>query len=354
MGTSQGKQRRGFTLVELLVVIAIIGVLVGLLLPAVQAAREAARRMQCSNNLKQLGLALHNYHDTYGKFTPSPVGSVYNVGVRENWNAWSGLAMLLPYVEQSNLYEKADFGQYYLKTGGGILNRDVSRTRVPGYVCPSDPGSDASYTADMAPTSYSFSTGPTSNWSVGSKKVGLVTFGTPGSFRDVTDGTSNTIAISEQQIGLNRGQWDPTLKPRDPTYRVVVGSDLKRGSEWWWRATPSDITAINAYYDTCLSMYDSGSGWNSASDEQGRLWAAGHVMRGPWMTTLVGPNAGPSCDNDTSITDMRVKEASSHHSGGVNVVLVDGSVKFSAESVDQAIWIGAGSINGRETLGSDW
>ena len=349
------RNRRGFTLVELLVVIAIIGVLVGLLLPAVQAAREAARRMQCSNNLKQLGLALHNYHDTYKSFTPSPVGPVNNgPSSRGNWLAWSGLAMLLPYVEQNNLYEQANFSEYYLRKSGATNNEAVANTRVPGFVCPSDPGSDTTYTRLVAPTSYSFSVGPASNWNLKSEKVGLVTLATPSKFRDITDGTSNSIAMSEQQIGLNRGKWDPAIKPRDPSYRVVVGSNLKRGSDWWWRATPADITAINAYYDTCLSMYDSGSGWNSASDEQGRFWAAGHVWRGPWMTTLVGPNAGPSCDNDTSITDTRVKEASSHHSGGVLTLLVDGSVKFTAESIDQATWIGAGSVNGRENLKAGW
>lgn len=358
MELRQRARRRGFTLVELLVVIAIIGVLVGLLLPAVQAAREAARRMQCSNNLKQLGLALHNYHDTYKKFTPSPVdGTTEDVGGRYNqaWLSWSGLAMLLPYVEQNNIYEQADFGwRWDANRNGNVNNTVVARARIQAFVCPSDPGSDASYTANMSPTSYAFSAGPASHWSLGSKKVGFVTYRVATKMRDITDGTSNSVAMSEQQIGLNRGKWDPAVTPRDPSYRVVVGSDLRRGSEWWWRVTPADITAINAYYANCLSMYDSGSGWNSASDEQNRFWAAGQVNRGPWMTTLIGPNAGPGCDNDTSVTVTRVKEASSHHAGGVMTLLADGSVKFTAESIDQATWMSAGSINGKETLKGDW
>ena len=358
MSVRQNRPHPGFTLVELLVVIAIIGVLVGLLLPAVQAAREAARRMQCSNNLKQLGLALHNYHDTYQKFPPNPVGGVTEApGGRYNqsWLAWSGLAMLLPYVEQNNIYERADFGwRWDSDQNGNVNNTVVARTRIPGYTCPSDPGSDATYTANMAPVSYCFSAGPASSWSVASNRVGFVTFGVAGRFRDVTDGTSNSIAMSEAHIGLNRGQWDPTAKPRDPSYVVIVGTALRRGTAAFFRATPADIATINTYYNTCLSMYDSGSGWHSSYDEQGRMWAAGRTTWGPWMSTLVGPNAGPGCDNDTSVTDQSVKEASSHHPGGVNLLLVDGSVKFTAESVNQATWMGAGSINGRETLSSDW
>jgi hypothetical protein len=164
--------------------------------------------------------------------------------------------------------------------------------------------------------------------------------------------------MSEARIGLNRGQWDTSNnQPRDPQYRVVTGSRLQRSGNAAgrrWTNSVAHITAINAYYQTCLSMYDSGSGWNGSSDEQGRFWAAGRVYWGPWMTTLIHPNAGPSCDNDNSVTDMSVKEASSYHTGGVNLLLSDSSVRFTSESIDQRTWIAAGSINGSDPVSGEW
>jgi prepilin-type N-terminal cleavage/methylation domain-containing protein len=356
-----GNRHSGFTLVELLVVIAIIGILVGLLLPAVQMAREAARRMQCSNNLHQLGLALHNYESAHKTFPASPAhptteapGGRYN----QAWLSWSGLAMLLPFVEQGNVAQQIDWGWRWDSNQNGNQNNTLARTRIPGYVCPSDPGSNATYTANMGPTSYCFSAGPSSSWSLGSSsKVGFATYNVVTRIRDMTDGTSNSIAMSEARIGLNRGQWIAGVLPRDPSYRVVTGSILQRSANAEgrrWTNIPAHIALINTYYNACLATYDSGGGWDGASDEQGRFWAAGRVFWGPYMTTLVRPNAGPSCDNDGSVTDMSIKEASSLHTGGVNVLLGDASVKFTSESVDQALWIAAGSINGAETINGDW
>ncbi len=350
-------RRGGFTLVELLVVIAIIGILVALLLPAVQAAREAARRMSCSNNLKQIALAMHNYHDVHKTFPSNPAyPTTENVGGRyqQNWLSWSGLASLLPYMEQNQLAQRIDWRYRWDNNNGGTVNNSVvTRARIPGYVCPSDPGSNARYTANMSPTSYCFSAGPASNWSVGGSRVGVATLKNPCRIRDVTDGTSNSIALAEAKIGLNRGQWDPSIRPRIEWYRVVVGSRLQRAGNAAgrvWRATQPHVDLINQYYDTCLSMYDSGSGWNGASDEQGRFWAAGRVYWGPYITTLVRPNAGPSCDVDTSVTDIDVKEPSSYHATIVQAAKCDGSVSQISETIDQFIWIGAGSINGADTV----
>ncbi|GIW98635.1 MAG: prepilin-type N-terminal cleavage/methylation domain-containing protein [Pirellulaceae bacterium] len=352
--------RSGFTLVELLVVIAIIGILVGLLLPAVQAAREAARRMQCSNNLKQLGLALHNYESAHKKFPANPGARVTeDVGGRYNqaWLAWSGLAMLLPYMEQANLYNQANFDYRWDRDVAGTVNNSVvARARISSYVCPSDPGAGARYTTNMSPTSYGFSAGPASHWSVGAIKPGLATLSVWTAIRDITDGTSNSIAMSELRIGLNKGQWIAGQLPRDPSYRVVTGQRLQRSGNSQgriWRAIQGHADQIKTYYQNCLNMYDQGQGWNGASDEQGRFWAAGRVFWGPYHTTLVGPNAGPACDNDNSVTDLSIKEPSSYHTGGVQAVLCDGSVKFVSENIDQLVWMGAGSINGAETLG-EW
>jgi len=131
---------RGFTLIELLVVIAIIAVLIALLLPAVQAAREAARRSQCVNNLKQLGLALHNYESAGGGFPPGIVNSQSNVGEWATWTAWSPQAMLLPYMEQAPLYNAANFSFNCCQYGDQArdTNVTVALTRVANFLCPSD------------------------------------------------------------------------------------------------------------------------------------------------------------------------------------------------------------------------
>lgn len=351
---------KGFTLIELLVVIAIIAILIALLLPAVQQAREAARRTQCRNNMKQLGLALHNYADVAGMFPPSPLdGPLASVGgAKQTWSAWSGMAMILPYIDAAPLYNQLDFNIRWdlnATLPGGGNNRVLTRNRISGFTCPSDPGSDSHYTIDMSPVSYGFSAGPASDWNVGGSKPGLVTriFGTR--IRDITDGTTNTIAMSELQIGLNGGQWS-TTGPRKPYYRVVVGTPLEKAASAAGRVyntSQTDLAALKTYYTNCLAMYDAGSGWNGASDEQGREWAAGLCYRGPYHTTLIGPNAGPSCDRDTSVTNIDLKEPSSYHTGGVNVLLCDGSVRFVSENVDQGLWVGAGTISGGETLG-EW
>jgi prepilin-type N-terminal cleavage/methylation domain-containing protein/prepilin-type processing-associated H-X9-DG protein len=359
--TFKKRKIRGFTLIELLVVIAIIAILIALLLPAVQQAREAARRTQCKNNLKQLGLALHNYHDTHDTFVSNGVaGTTENNGGRYNqaWLSWSGLAMLLPYIDQAPIYNNLDFNYRWDSNRGGTQNdtKEGARARITPFTCPSDPGANTTYTGRLAPTSYTISAGPASNWSMRRNNPGFATLWKGSKVRDITDGTSNTIACAEAQIGLNLGRWDPTARPRTKWYRVTGAGRLQRANNTngrAWTNTQANLDAINTYYDNCLARYDAGSGWNGSSDEQGRNWASGRVFWGPWSTTLVGPNAGPSCDNDNSVTDMSVKEPSSYHTGGVQVLLADGSVRFVSENIDQATWVAAGSIRGNETMG-EW
>jgi prepilin-type N-terminal cleavage/methylation domain-containing protein/prepilin-type processing-associated H-X9-DG protein len=354
---SSRSRKRAFTLIELLVVIAIIAILIALLLPAVQQAREAARRSQCKNNLKQLGLAQHNYHDVAGMFTPNPVGRPTEAtGGRylQDWLAHSGLTMLLPYIDQAPLYNRLDFGSRMdadiaPNTNGTLTNG----TNMVAFKCPSDPGAAVRYTTSMSSTSYVISAGPASSWNMGAQNPGFASLHKGSSTRDIIDGTSNTICMSEARVGINGGQWVVGGK-RKPEYRVVTGTNLEKAANAAgrrWRAIPAEIQQINAYYANCTSMYDAGSGWSGESDEQGRYWALGRVFTGPWFNTLVGPNAGPSCDRDSSTTDMDLKTASSYHTGGVHVLMADGAVKFISDNIDQATWIGAGSINGDETLG---
>ena len=351
------RRRQGFTLVELLVVIAIIGILIALLLPAVQAAREAARRAQCSNNLKQFGLALHNYHDTYKTF-PAGCGpgvcSGTNCGTDANflsWEAWGGIAPLLGFIEQSALYDRIDWTQI---TSRNPPNLVVRRSRIDAFLCPSDPGSTSNYTTDMGPISYNLSHGPCSGWDVGGgREVGMFDRLFWCRIADIRDGTSNTIAMAEALIGRNLGMWNPSK--RDPSYRVCDAGSLRQtpslgGDNRTFTNSAVDIATINAYYQNCLSMYDAGSGWEGQSDEQGRFFVRSNVLWASYITTLVGPNAGPSCDTDTSVTNMDLKEASSFHPGGVQTLRADGSGSFASETIDQAIWIGLGSIKGGELV----
>ncbi|QDS96729.1 Type II secretion system protein G precursor [Roseimaritima multifibrata] len=195
--------RRGFTLVELLVVIAIIGVLVGLLLPAVQAAREAARRMQCSNNMKQLGLALHNYHDVNKRFPPCSIDGGGKIGI---------LVRLLPFMEQQNLFEQVRYDGNY------VQNLPMAQNRIDGFLCPSGPEqfsvSTAANEADLYTTHYYGNSGPigtnaqTNQTYVRDTTRENASFGeyaTDGVFQlrsnlrfaDITDGTTNTIGMGE-------------------------------------------------------------------------------------------------------------------------------------------------------------
>ncbi len=348
--------RQGFTLVELLVVIAIIGVLIALLLPAVQAAREAARRSQCSNNLKQLGLALHNYYDTNKRF-PAATGPCTRPnptsGACQGWNGWGGLAPLLAFVEQSALADRITWDVYWNWNGPGTNdNRFVAETFVNAFLCPSDPADDLDY-GNMGPTSYNLSHGPVSTWDVGSidQIVGPFDRMYWCKMADIRDGTSNTIAMAEAMLGRNDGMWDPSK--RNPSYVVTGTGNLTGAATGHGRTftnSAADIATINTYYENCLSMYDSGSGFHGTYDQQGRFWVSGRALWAPYVTTLVGPNAGPGCDNDTSPTTLDVKEPSSYHPGGAQVLKADGSVSFVSETIDQAVWIGAGSMKGGETV----
>lgn len=340
--------RKGFTLVELLVVIAIIGVLIALLLPAVQAAREAARRSQCANNLKQLGLALHNYHDTFKRF-PAGIGPGVGLNSAETWNAWGGIAPMLPFMEQTNLFDKIDWGLYW---GTGV-NAQVSNARIDTLTCPSDPGS----ALVRAPISYNLSHGPCSTWDVGAgQEVGMFDRLYWCQIAEITDGTSNTIAMAEARIGLNAGQWNPTSTV-DPRYRVVTGTSLLQpppivagDTNRTFTNSAADMAAINTYFQNCLSMYKAGTGWDSQSDLQGNYWAGAHAYRSSYITTFVGPNAGPACDVDASVTILELKEPSSYHPGGTQALRADASVFFVSETIDQATWIALGSIRGGEAI----
>ena len=313
-----GKSRkgRGFTLVELLVVIAIIGILIALLLPAVQAAREAARRSQCTNNLKQLGIAAHNFHDTY-RHLPAASHQKLFWDPAIGWGSaskyrcsWGFIPVLLPFIEQTALYD--DFLTNHLGKTYPWSTTNLTTTRLSTVLCPSDPSSSSSRYNPLAPNSYHANHGDyLVSWDYWECR-GVFGRGDKAMYRlaSIIDGTSNTVMISECKIGV----WGS---------RKVTES-FARGVATYNGAPPSlclaRVGADGLYTgDVTTNTYHIGWRWCDA-------W-----MPYSQFFTMLPPN-GPSCGIDAET--WSIITSSSYHPGGANVVLVDGSVRFISETID--------------------
>jgi len=338
---ARSRLRRAFTLVELLVVIAIIGILIALLLPAVQAAREAARRMQCSNNLKQVGLALHNYHDTYRCFVyarggTTAGGSTNNLDSNRHWlGPWISL---LPYMEQGPLYDTITSTQTYAGVTyppwgptPGTSAYDPWRVQVPGLLCPSDDGGSLKQAGNIGFTNYHYSLGDQvyrnhnlgDNWSSRNPRgifaiSGRVTVTMAG----VKDGSSNTIAFSEKVIRSVANQIKGGIA------RNVADIDNN----------PTNCLARVAADGVTLTAPTNGS--------SGRRWNGSQPIRCA-VTTVLPPN-GPSCASGN--LSWGISTPSSYHPGGVNVTLTDGSVRLISETIDAGNL--AAPSSGSSSLGS--
>ncbi|MBW3596805.1 MAG: DUF1559 domain-containing protein [Planctomycetes bacterium] len=324
---SSGRRRVGaFTLVELLVVIAVIGILVALLLPAVQAAREAARRTECTNNLKQLALALHNYHDTYKKFPSASLqASTYGP---------SPFLAIMPYVEQRAIAEQYD------PAGHSGASRSAVNDRLTMHLallrCPSD-GNDRTDTV-MGWTNYHSNHGTwvrvrgwdgafAPNFSAGGKA-------SPGFLRmaTLTDGTSNTAVFAEVCQGPHNTGGP---RPRPETDCFEFGSN-----------TNTTLAAARAdFLARDWSTAGFAGGWNPPWRWRGFPWREGSIWRTGY-NHLLPPNK--PCWRPNNNWWQLVTPASSFHPGGANVALADGSVRFVAETVDALAWEAAGSRNGGE------
>ncbi len=326
--------RIGFTLIELLVVIAIIAILIALLLPAVQQAREAARRTQCKNNLKQIGLALHNYHDVYGVFPP---GRVRKTGVADAWYTgnivWS--ARILAQLEQNALFNRIDWNQGYgaSDTDGnaGVDNTFVRQQIIPGFLCPSDPARGGVSWTDpngvvVTGPALTDAYGRMSYVANGGSGIqdqplsgvlpnGIVFMGSNIGLRDLTDGTSNTLAVSEGVIGhpyLGATGMNPAGTPPvcPTTGAVTTGQTDQRGHSWFW------------------------------------AYRAGKVM----FSTGIGPNWKLHYDCNANSNGI-YRAARSYHTGGVQAAMADGSVRFINENIDLNTWRNLGSRSDGQPLG---
>ncbi len=329
------KTRTGFTLIELLVVIAIIGILIALLLPAVQKVREAANRVKCENNLKQIGLAMHGYHDAQGSFPPC-----YEKKVSPQYPStpsflfrWSPLAKITPYIEQDNLYHSLDLTiPLYIDTSLTVAPPNVPgvRQKIALYVCPSDPQEPIN--PDFGPNDYVACYGSGLNGGSHDPSSpnldppnGIFYTGSRTRIADITDGTSNTAMMSESLQGPGGSAPSGPLPADSPLRQTLYAS-----------ITPSAPMTDMA----C----DAATMW--ATDRNSK-WADGDVY-----CSIYDHYRTPNSSHwDCIAGPYSWRGARSMHAGGVNLLLGDGSVRFVTNGVNVDTWRALASRNGAEVVG---
>ena len=342
----QKSLRLAFTLIELLVVIAIIAILIALLLPAVQQAREAARRTQCKNNLKQIGLAMHNYHDT---FNCLPISMSWGrINAADDWDrrqAFSDKVYMLPYLELGNLYQQTNFNDFPWNpwnTGSNLAQSG----RLPVFNCPSNanvnangPNGSFTYSINIGVINYSKDNTNVISGTNG-RHNGLASYTNwpgesdpPVTFAQIADGTSNVAAYSEFGIV--------------PCDRTQTGKKTMQMHNW---SEPGGANPHRTVRNHCLNnvghVDDCGR-----HDGRGSSWASSFIGFGATYSHNMNPNEKPCfATNQGDWRGSSIMSASSFHTGGVQTLLGDGSVHFFSENIDYDTWAAIGTRNGGETV----
>ncbi|QDT32196.1 DUF1559 domain-containing protein [Thalassoglobus polymorphus] len=333
------RSARGFTLIELLVVIAIIAILVALLLPAVQQAREAARRAQCKNNMKQIVLAMHNYQSSYSVFPGLSSSSQYGFSVQ---------ARILPFIDQGNLQNLIDFDVPLMLGSGGSqslnpVHAQVAAQVLPLFLCPSEPEPPIFQNAntgvnEFAGTNYVVCTGSgtDSNYDTRARTDGMFFWGSSSRFRDMTDGSSNTLVLAESLMG-NKQDGTPLADINVDRQMARYGGGGLGGPGEGFTGPPGHNPDVRAAAAAA-----------STTDGRGRsswIWGREHLTT---FNTYMTPNFDSP---DIHRNGFGWFAARSMHVGGTHCGLGDGSVRFVSDSIDGGIWRALGTKNGGEVIG---
>jgi len=364
-------RNRGFTLIELLVVIAIIAVLIALLLPAVQAAREAARRSQCTNNMKQIGIAMHNYHTVNDGFAMAYCASALDGTTRGAWGSWSPQAVMLNYLEQTQVYNACNFSLINKDNGAGApMNWTAYAARIQSFLCPSSslPIGTNDTGKRRSGNNYFASTGSTLRFSGGNNPNGIhMVHDNPAgghlniSIRDITDGTSNTIAYGEWKTG--------DFSEAKLSLQDVINGSSGGGVAWPGTGTQKTMpqggvgagAPLQAWLNSCAAQAPgtitaTGDFWQGNMSYLGTDWAQG--MFGYSLGNVLQPPNPPypncrtcSWQGDWDCDGMY--GLSSYHPGGCNVLMADGSVKYLKNSTNPVVVWSIGSRAQNEVVSSD-